>query len=66
MTRKEALSREKSDWKNTVDKIYDDFENQVCEDCEHFTKTTCPIIEMEAYDEVKNPFGCNRFKEKVK
>ena len=44
-----------------IDRIYDDFESQICENCNHFVKTTCPIIEMESYDEVKNPFGCNRF-----
>ena len=43
--------------KKLINKIYDDFENKVCKNCEHQTKLICKKLQ----NLFGENFGCNRF-----
>ena len=80
MTRKEALIfAEKAKYlyerEELINKIYDDFENRICKNCEFSNpeaegvmrdKYKCSILmsftEKQAENLIKDGFGCNRFK----
>jgi len=51
-----------------IDKIYDDFENRICRNCEHYIIDAGGIQEWNTCDALhqvtKPDFGCNKFKEK--
>ena len=46
-----------------IDKIYDDFESRVCENCEYYSRIgSCENKESYCFDQlVYDDFGCNRF-----
>ena len=74
MTREEAQTKryiiESTEYnvptmKEHIDKIYDDFESRVCENCSR-VNDPCEIALVAFYDEGMNLqyFGCNKFERK--